>query len=96
MINWKTTDEDARRIAEIAHRAHGIAARFSPEQRITVRELLMDVTACHLNGCPLDLAGLQTAGNGDFGRDVFGIRRHIDRSTGALGDCFVPRYAVKE
>lgn len=53
----------------------------------------MDITACHCNGTPLDLPKLLAAPDGDFGHDVFGIRRFIDRSTGQLTQCFVPRCA---
>lgn len=53
----------------------------------------MDITACHANGCPLRLLELAEADDANFAHDVFGIRRHIDRRTGKLGDCFLPRYA---
>lgn len=46
------------------------------------------------SGCELDLQKLLDAPDGDFGHDVFGIRRHINRQTGELGDCFLPRCAV--
>lgn len=55
--------------------------------------LTMDVTACHLNGCPLKLADLLAADDFNFIHDIGGIRRHIDRDTGKLTDCFLPRYA---
>ena len=41
----------------------------------------------------LDLAALLVADNFNFTHDVFGIINHIDRRTGLVGDCFVPRYA---
>jgi hypothetical protein len=56
--------------------------------------LTMDITACHANGCNLKLAELLTADDFDFVHDVFGIRRHINRMTGQLEDCFLPRYAL--
>lgn len=56
----------------------------------------MDITACHLNGCPLDLGKLMNARDGDFGHDVFGIRRHINRTTGQLEEGFAPRCALPE
>lgn len=31
------------------------------------------------------------ANDSDFGHDIFGIRRHIDRITGRLGGEFQPR-----
>jgi hypothetical protein len=54
----------------------------------------MDICATHLNGCPLKLEELLAADDMNFAHDVFGIRRHIDRTTGELQDCFVPRYAA--
>ena len=79
-------------INKIAHRAvalahqHGIA--------YTVMDADMDVTACHVNGNPLKLAELLAADEFNFAHDIFGIRRHIDRRTGELMDCFSPRYSA--
>jgi hypothetical protein len=58
--------------------------------------LSMDLTACHANECPLDLDGLLLANDLDFTHDVCGIMRHIDRKTGTLTNCFLPRYAKRE
>jgi hypothetical protein len=41
----------------------------------------------------LDLDGLLAATDADFAHDLFGIIRHMNRHTGKLGHCFVPRYA---
>ena len=54
----------------------------------------MDLTACHANGCALDLARLMQANDANFGHDVFGIRRYINRRDGTIGGCFVPRCAM--
>lgn len=54
----------------------------------------MDVTACHANGCPLDLEKLLHADAFNFSHDVFGIARYINRNTGKLENCFVPRCAL--
>lgn len=45
----------------------------------------------------LDLEGLLKAEPFDFGHDIYGIMRHMDRSTypGKLTGCFVPRYCRK-
>ena len=53
---------------------------------------LMDLEAVH-QGLDMDWQGLLDAKDGDFMHDVGGIHRHMDRSTGILGDCFLPRYA---
>jgi hypothetical protein len=63
--------------------------RIAPERR----EVMMDLTAAHANGCPLDLRGLILADAFDFAHDVFGIMDHIDRRTGQVLGFFVPRYA---
>ena len=53
---------------------------------------MMDVTATHNQGAPLQLRQLLAADDGDFAHDVFGIRRWLDRDTGKLAGCFTPRY----
>jgi len=55
----------------------------------------MDLTACHANGCKLDLEALLNAKDGTFGHDVFGISRYIDRRTGKLIGFFLPRTTLK-
>ena len=57
-------------------------------------DILMDVDACHSNGCPLQLQALLAADDFNFAHDVFGIRANINRHTGQLMNCFVPRYAA--
>lgn len=92
-INWTCTKRESETIIKIMLRA---ASCMNFEQRGGNRlEVTMDLTACHLNGCPLDLEGLLSAENDDLIHDVSGIMRHINRKTGRLEDCFVPRYAAK-
>jgi len=59
-------------------------------------DLRMDLTACHLNGCPLQLDDLLGAEDSDFAHDVFGIVCNLNRKTGRLENCFVPRYAQSQ
>jgi len=91
MLNWKVSRSEHEIIDRIAIRAYLMAKEASIEY--SHHDALMDVTATHLNGCKLKLRELATAPNFDFGHDVFGIRRHLNRETGQLQDCFVPRYA---
>jgi uncharacterized protein YxjI len=93
-ISFKTSREDARLIGEIAQRA----VKLAESARIEYHELdaHMDITACHVNGCRLRLRKLLTADDANFGHDVFGIRRHINRTTGRLEDCFLPRFAARD
>lgn len=90
-LNWATSTEDFNTIVRIVDRAIALAKPL--RVKLNRHSLLMDLTACHTNGCPLDLAGLADARDGDFGHDVFGIHRYIDRDTGTLTMCFRPRYA---
>lgn len=89
-MKWETTAEDAATITQIADRAVLVA-----EQSGCVYEPLdarMDITACHLNGCPLRLQELLDADSFNFSHDVFGIAKHIDRRTGKLTGHFLPRF----
>jgi hypothetical protein len=93
MIKFKTTKEESALIDRIVKRAR----RESPDQFMGGRDELdlnMDITACHLNGCPLDLQKLLDAPRGPFGHDVGGIRRYLDRTTGKLTGFFDPRCSL--
>jgi hypothetical protein len=95
ILEWHITRADHDAIMLIVERFERLIDESGGGQRLTTRrELVMDLTACHVNGCALDLAGLYAAPQMDFAHDVLGIWRHLDRSTGKLGDCFVPRYAA--
>jgi hypothetical protein len=76
-------------ILQIVDRAVALGAQ--PSARLS---LTMDVTACHCNGTPLDFPKLLAAPDADFSHDLCGISRHIDRTTGQLGGCFLPRCAL--
>lgn len=91
MISFSVSKPDHKLIVEIADRASAMAARNDREYPTT--EAMMDITAVHANGCPLKLSELLSAEPFDFAHDVFGIRRHINRKTGQLEDCFIPRSA---
>lgn len=90
-INWNTSKTETRLIAAAANRAVEIAKKYGvPYDKCTA---MMDLTACHANGCPLKLEQMTTMPEPDFAHDVFGIRRHLDRRSGKLKDCFLPRCA---
>jgi hypothetical protein len=84
MLNFNTTKEDDDLIMQIVVRA-------DPVDRIS---LAMDLTACHLNGTPLDLPRLLVFPDGSFWHDINGIQRHLDRETGQLTGGFLPRCAI--
>jgi hypothetical protein len=55
----------------------------------------MDLVATHANGCPLDLEALHEADDFNLMHDIYGIARHIDRSTGKLENFFLPRLRLR-
>ncbi len=79
-------------IAAIAKRFSSIVGRRVAGGQL---ELMMDLEACHCNGCPLDFEALLGAPRDeDVVHDVAGIRRHLNRDTGVLEEFFRPRYAA--
>ena len=98
MINWNVTKEENDVIHKIAGRAKVMImendSELSGRRRRDRRKIEMDITATHLNGCPLKLDDLLAADASDFCHDVFGIARFLDRETGKLGSYFVPRFAA--
>lgn len=92
MVNFNCSKQESRVITKIAKRAVAMALGAGVEYDFMTAE--MDVTATHCNGNPLRLDDLLAADEFNFSHDVFGIRRHIDRETGKLGDCFSPRYSA--
>lgn len=91
-VNLAATADDSKTINVIADRAVTLAKMMGV--RYSKTEAAMDVTAAHLNDHPLDLVRLAAANDFDFAHDVFGIRKHLDRTTDKLGGCFVPRFAA--
>lgn len=91
-ISFDVTDHEMLLIERIVERAvkSAKAAGWSPDRTT----LTMDLCACHANGCPLKLQEILDADDFTFAHDVFGIHRLIDRSTGKLTRCFLPRLAV--
>ena len=57
---------------------------------------MMDLAATNANGCPMDFDRLLMVESFTFVHDITGIARHLDRSTGELGDFFLPRRSKKE
>jgi hypothetical protein len=77
-------------LTEIVNRAEKLSRRFKqPTVRATI---VLDLVMAHRMQ-PLDLELLLAADDVNFAHDVFGIMRHIDRKSGAMRDCFVPRFA---
>lgn len=91
-ISFQCTDDEAALVDDIADRAMSLAAEFEFEER-TAKDWKMDVIATHANGCRLRLDELLAADDANFGHDVFGIARYLNRITGTLDPVFWPRFA---
>ena len=83
MVKFDATFEENMLIKKIAKRLNNPSYDYL--------DLVMDLEAVHSNGCPLDFQKLLDFPDFDFSHDVYGIRKHIDRTTGTLTDCFCPR-----
>jgi hypothetical protein len=94
VIRFDCSRKEALVIRRIAGRAIAMAQRADIAYEL--RDCQMDLTAVHCNGTPLRLAELLAADDANFAHDVFGIRRFLDRDTGALTGCFVPRFAENQ
>jgi len=91
ITNWEITLEDHDLLMQVADRALRELNQYPDDKRT----LVMDLNACHSNGCALDFAGLLAAPMLDFSHDIYGIRKAINRNTGKLSeDCFMPRFAL--
>lgn len=87
---FKVSKKDAHIITEIAERAGQMLG--STDKTSTI----IDICACHKNGCPLNLEKLLDAEHQDFLHDIHGINQHIDRRTGNIMDHFLPRCAMPD
>lgn len=94
-VKFSATPLQMRLIRRIVERAAKVWQQTQPGSTFPARSLVMDLDACISNGCPLRLEELVAANDFDFVHDVFGIVRHMDRTTGQLGNCFWPRHAVQ-
>jgi hypothetical protein len=82
---FNSTHEEAELIRNIVSRAQ--------ELGMTNDRLgsIMDIDACNSNGTPLNLKQFLAFDDFNFAHDFIGIQNHIDRRTGELQHCFLPR-----
>ncbi|WP_293000010.1 hypothetical protein [Nevskia sp.] len=92
-LSFACTKDESALIAKAVDRAMKLADEMGLDY--PRMDCHMDLTACHANGNPLDFARLVDADDFNFSHDVLGIRRHIDRNTGKLLDCFSPRFSQR-
>lgn len=90
---FHTTKTETDIIIKIAKRAEKFfQGRGVPKTRLAI---IMDITATHANGCPLRLEELAAADDNNFCHDIAGIHNNLNRTTGELENCFLPRYAKR-
>jgi hypothetical protein len=92
-VKFTATKQEAEFIRTIVER---VLSRHLPST-MDKQSVLMDLEACHSNGCPLRLKEM-AAWERDFDlvHDVCGIVNTIDRTTGKLTGHFLPRFAVRQ
>jgi hypothetical protein len=95
-VSFEHTKEEGELVDRILDRYAALAEKqgqpVGHAERLGVE---MDLLATHANGCPLDFALMLEAEDFDFVHDINGIGRHLDRTTGELGGCFLPRTAKR-
>lgn len=89
-IEWKASAEDTELLKGIAYRAWELLS--AKKQAADLKRITMDLTVCHLNGCPLRLNDMRWATDLDLMHDVALIFRHINRKTGKLTGFALPRF----
>jgi len=93
MIDWnKISSDDVFTITKIVKRAFKdtmFQILIGTSNR-SMMDLDMDITAVHIRN-PLDLEKLLNSEDIDFFHDLYGISQRVNRRTGELGECFVPR-----
>lgn len=99
MINLKATKGDGKLIEKIARRyvrhRETLGYIVNPRDKdFYILDIELDLTAAHLNGCPLKLQAMLKTDNFTLAHDISGIRGHLNRETGKLERCFHPRCAA--
>jgi hypothetical protein len=93
MINFaeiKIEARDLQLIREIALRTSRLCRALGVTY--SVLDAMMDLQVVH-DRVGLRLGELLAAPGSDFNHDVLGIRSHLNRETGELEGCFLPRLA---
>mgnify|MGYP005726143363 CR=1 FL=1 len=91
-VSFEASKQDEKLLNEISTRIWKHCEKYEIE--CDILSINMDLTACHVNGCLLDLKRLLDSDESNFAHDVFGISNHIDRETGKLTKGFLPRFAI--
>lgn len=95
IVSFQVTEGEMKTIRSIVDRAVRLAYKYDIIELDRI-DLEMDLCAVHANGCPINFDVLLAADDLNFAHDVFGIVRHLDRTTGKLGNFYLPRFAVPQ
>ena len=88
MIKWKdVTKETTEKVRKVVKRAVS-----EQTYKVDTLTLQMDLEAISLT-VSMDWEKLLKASPRDFYHDLGGIQEHLNRKTGKLENCFLPRFA---
>lgn len=90
-VKFTRKEDLTDKIHQCANRAVTLYAKYG--RKIDKLDTQMNLSATNANGCKLDFDKLLAADDFNFMHDITGINRHLDRETGKLGGCFLPRCA---
>lgn len=93
---FTATNEEREVIRRIAVRAIAIMDKYVPDHEVEDMDIIMDLEACHSNGCPLRLAEMEQADDFNLMHDIGGIGNNLNRKTGKLHEGFLPRFACDQ
>jgi len=93
-MKFTESEAEVRIIGSIAKKVYLALFMSDPRNTRDTISIMMDLDACHANGCPLDLQRMLEAGDDQVVTDVLGIVTNLDRDTGRLQNCYVPRFAM--
>jgi hypothetical protein len=98
-VSFDVTKFERGLIEQIVARAQGegyVRGKAAPGHWYDGNTATMDLTACHANGCRLDLERLLNADGFNFIHDIGGIAKHMNRDTGQLDGHFRPRFTERK
>lgn len=84
-VKFNADAEDTDLIVKIAQRVASLHPEFD------VIKVSLDLESTHCNGHLLNLKKLLEFEDDNFWYDIYGILSHVDRKTGKLKDCFLPK-----
>lgn len=93
-VSFKVSKADRLLVTDAVERVAQYEAKNG--RRCDRLSVAMDLEATHANGCPLNFEKLLTFDDLSFLHDIYGINRHLNRETGELMHCFLPRCAKNE